>query len=83
MPAAASQFDLVPRCSLSTRGALLFFGSVCVATFGVAGFATFLALALVELADASRVAGLGLLVLGTTLWIGVLRRRPRHEPGPA
>jgi uncharacterized membrane protein YfcA len=42
VPAAASQFDLAPHCSLSTRGALLFFGSVCLATFGVAGVATFL-----------------------------------------
>ena len=40
MQAAASQFDLAPHCSLSTRGALLFFGSVCAATFGVAGAAT-------------------------------------------
>jgi uncharacterized membrane protein len=42
VPAAASQFDLTPHCSLSTRGALLFFGSMCLATFGVAGVATFL-----------------------------------------
>jgi uncharacterized membrane protein len=40
VPAAARHFDLSPHCSLTTRGALLFFGSVCFATFGVAGAAT-------------------------------------------
>ena len=35
-------FDLAPHCSLSTRGAALFFISVCVPTFGVAGVATVL-----------------------------------------
>ena len=35
-------FDLAPHCSLSTRGAALFFASVCVPTFGVAGTATVL-----------------------------------------
>jgi uncharacterized membrane protein len=39
---AAHHFDLAPHCSLSTRGALLFFVSVCVPTFGVAGLATVL-----------------------------------------
>jgi uncharacterized membrane protein len=37
---AANHLDLAPHCSLSTRGALVFFGSVCLATFGVAGVAT-------------------------------------------
>jgi uncharacterized membrane protein len=37
---AATHFDLTPHCSLSVRGAVVFFGSVCLATFGVAGFAT-------------------------------------------
>jgi uncharacterized membrane protein len=31
---------LAPHCSLSVRGAVLFFGLVCLGTFGVAGFAT-------------------------------------------
>lgn len=42
MQAAATHFDLAPHCSLSTRGAALFFASVCFATFGIAGVATFL-----------------------------------------
>jgi uncharacterized membrane protein len=37
---AANHLDLAPHCSLSTRGALLFFGSVCLPTFGVASAAT-------------------------------------------
>jgi uncharacterized membrane protein len=39
---AAHHFDLAPHCSLSVRGATLFFISVCVPTFGVAGAATVL-----------------------------------------
>ncbi len=37
---AANRIDLAPHCSLSTRGAMVFFGSVCLVTFGVAGAAT-------------------------------------------
>ena len=40
MPAAARHFDLAPHCSLTPRTALLFFGSVCFATLGIAGAAT-------------------------------------------
>ena len=42
MLTAAHHFDLAPHCSLSSRGAVLFFASVCVPTFGVAGAATVL-----------------------------------------
>lgn len=42
MPAAASHFDLVPHCSLSTQGALLFFAGICGVTFGIAAVATWL-----------------------------------------
>ena len=42
MQAAATHIDLAPHCSLSPRGALLFFGSVCLPTFGVASVATWL-----------------------------------------
>jgi uncharacterized membrane protein len=38
--AAATHIDLSPNCSLSVRGAFVFFGSVCLPTFGVAGIAT-------------------------------------------
>ena len=42
MQAAATHFDLAPHCSLSTRGAALFFAAVCVATLGIAAIATVL-----------------------------------------
>jgi uncharacterized membrane protein len=32
-----NRFELVPHCSLSVRGGLVFFGSVCAPTFFVAG----------------------------------------------
>jgi uncharacterized membrane protein len=37
---AAHHIDLAPHCSLTPRGAWLFFASVCVTTFGVASVAT-------------------------------------------
>ena len=37
---AATHIDLTPHCSLSVRGAVLFFGTVALPTFGVAGAAT-------------------------------------------
>jgi uncharacterized membrane protein len=37
---AATHIDLTPHCSLSVRGAAAFFGSVCLPTIGIAGFAT-------------------------------------------
>jgi uncharacterized membrane protein len=40
VPATARHIDLVPHCSLSVRGAVMFFGVVCLGTFGVAGLAT-------------------------------------------
>lgn len=40
MISATARIELAPHCSLSTRGAWLFFGSVCFATFGVAIVAT-------------------------------------------
>ena len=42
MQAEASQrIQIVPNCSLSPKGALLFFGSLCFATFGIALLMTF------------------------------------------
>jgi uncharacterized membrane protein len=39
---AAHHFDLAPHCALNSRGAALFFATVCVPTLGVAGTATVL-----------------------------------------
>ncbi|MEO8063760.1 MAG: DUF2244 domain-containing protein [Pseudomonadota bacterium] len=36
MPAAARHIDLAPHCSLTPRGAALFFGLVCLVTIGIA-----------------------------------------------
>jgi glycerol-3-phosphate acyltransferase PlsY len=47
----------------------------------VAGFAVFLALAVVELADATRLMGLGLLLLGTGLWASSARGTGRAGAG--
>ena len=35
------RIEIVPNCSLSTRGALAFLGSLCFATFGIAAIVTF------------------------------------------
>jgi uncharacterized membrane protein len=37
----AERIEIVPNCSLSTRGALVFFGSVCLASFGIATVLSF------------------------------------------
>jgi uncharacterized membrane protein len=39
--ALEQRIEIVPNCSLSTRGAQIFFGSMCLATFGVAALMTF------------------------------------------
>jgi uncharacterized membrane protein len=35
------RIDIVPNCSLSVRGARLFFAAACIAPFGIAGFLAF------------------------------------------
>jgi uncharacterized membrane protein len=71
--AAATHFDLAPNCSLSTHGALLFFGSVCFTTFGVAGVATMLGYWPVL-----PFAGAEILLLGWALNAN-MQRRHEHE----
>jgi uncharacterized membrane protein len=71
--AAARHIDLAPHCSLSTRGATLFFASVCFATFGVAGVATFLGFWPVL-----PFAGAEMLVLGWALHANMQRRHERE-----
>jgi uncharacterized membrane protein len=73
VPAAARHIDLVPHCSLSTRGALLFFGFVCLGTFGVAGAATALGFWLVL-----PFAGAEMALLGWALYAN-MQRRHEHE----
>ena len=67
-------FELAPHCSLSPRGALLFFGLVCVGTFGVAGVATFLGFWPVL-----PYAGAEMLLLGWALNASMSRRYERES----
>ena len=70
MQAAATHFDLAPHCSLSARGAALFFAAVCLPTFGIAGIATILGFWPVL-----PFAGAEMLLLGWALRTNMARRR--------
>jgi uncharacterized membrane protein len=74
VPAAARHIDLAPHCSLSTRGALMFFGSVCLVTFGVAGAAT-----LLGYWPVLPFAGAEMALLGWALHSNMKRRRERES----
>jgi uncharacterized membrane protein len=71
---AAHSFELAPHCSLSVQGALLFFGSVCFTTFGVAGVATWLGYWPVL-----PFAGAEMLLLGWALKTNMARRFEREH----
>ena len=73
MLTAAHHFDLSPNCSLSPRGAVLFFVTVCVPTFAVATVATFLGFWPVL-----PFAGAEMLLLGWALYTN-MQRRHEHE----
>jgi uncharacterized membrane protein len=70
---ASRHIDLAPHCSLSPRGAVLFFASVCVATLGVAGAA-----ALLGFWPVLPFAGAEMLLLGWALRAN-MQRRFEHE----
>jgi uncharacterized membrane protein len=70
---AAHHFDLAPHCSLSPRGARLFFAAVCVPTFAIAGGATVLGFWPVL-----PFAGAEMLLLAWALYTN-LQRRHEHE----
>jgi len=67
------RIDIVPNCSLSTRGAFVFFGTVCLATFGIAGLMTFRGFWPIL-----PFAGLEMLLLGWALRRS-MERRHHHE----
>lgn len=71
---AAHTIDLAPHCSLSVHGALLFFASVCFATFGVAGVATWFGYWPVL-----PFAGAEMLLLGWALKTNMARRHEREH----
>jgi uncharacterized membrane protein len=64
---------IAPNCSLSVRGAVLFFLSLCAPCFGVAGALTFLGFWPVL-----PFAGLEMLILGAALRISLARRHHRQ-----
>jgi uncharacterized membrane protein len=70
---AAHHFHLVPNCSLSPRGARLFFIAVCVPTFGIAGAATVLGFWPIL-----PFAGAEIALLGWALYTN-MQRRFEHE----
>lgn len=73
MSVAAHHIDLVPHCSLSVRGASVFFGLVCFATFGIAGAAT-----LLGYWPVLPFAGAEMLLLGWALRANMQRRFERE-----
>ena len=73
MLTAAHHFDLTPNCSLTPRGARVFFAAVCVPTFGIAGFATVLGFWPIL-----PFAGAEMLLLGWALYTN-MQRRHVHE----
>jgi uncharacterized membrane protein len=71
---AARHIELSPHCSLSVRGAFVFFGVVCFGTFGVAGAATILGYWPVL-----PFAGAEMLLLGWALKTNMQRRFERES----
>ena len=74
MLSAAHSFDLAPHCSLSVHGAVLFFGSMCFSTFGIATVAT-----LLGYWPVLPFAGTEMLLLGWALKSSMQRRHEREH----
>lgn len=66
---ASARIDLVPHCSLTPRGAVVFFASVCAVSFGIAGL-----LAAKGFWPVLPFAGLEMAVLGWALRDSMARR---------
>ncbi|HEY1898220.1 MAG TPA: DUF2244 domain-containing protein [Steroidobacteraceae bacterium] len=73
MESAHARIVIAPNCSLSARGAVLFFLTACAPCFGVAGVLTFLGFWPVL-----PFAGLEMLLLGAALRISLARRNNRQ-----
>ncbi len=69
----ADRIEISPHCSLTPRGAWLFFGSLCVTSFSLAGF-----VALQGFWPVLPFAGLEMLVLGWALRVSMQRRHHRQ-----
>jgi uncharacterized membrane protein len=70
---AHASIVIAPHCSLSVRGAVLFFLTACAPCFGIAGVLTFLGFWPVL-----PFAGLEMLLLGAALHISLARRHQRQ-----
>jgi len=70
---AALRIVICPNCSLTVRGALLFFGSLCLISFGVAGM-----LAIQGFWPVLPFAGLEMVALGWALRVSLQRRFHRQ-----
>ena len=73
MESAHARIVIAPNCSLSVRGAVLFFLTACAPCFGIAGVLTFLGFWPVL-----PFAGLEMLLLGAALRISLARRNNRQ-----
>ena len=73
MESAHASIVIAPNCSLSVRGAVLFFLTACAPCFGIAGVLTFLGFWPVL-----PFAGLEMLLLGAALRISLARRNHRQ-----
>jgi uncharacterized membrane protein len=71
---AANHIDLAPHCSLSPRGAVVFFSTVCGVTFAVAGAA-----AALGFWPVLPFAGAEMLLLGWALHSNMQRRHERES----
>ncbi len=73
MESAHACIVIAPNCSLSVRGAVLFFLSLCAPCFGIAGLLT-----LLGFWPVLPFAGLEMLLLGAALRISLARRHHRQ-----
>src|ERR1700733_8557738 len=73
MESAHACIVIAPHCSLSVRGAVIFFLVACVPCFGIAGVLTFLGFWPVL-----PFAGLEMLILGVALRLSLARRNHRQ-----
>jgi uncharacterized membrane protein len=73
MHAGPQRIEISPNCSLSVRGAIFFFATLCVVSFGVAGVIT-----LLGYWPVLPFAGLEMAGVGWALWI-TMRRRHEHQ----
>ncbi len=74
LDAAPCRIEIAPNCSLTVRGAAIFFASLCFASFAVAGL-----VALRGFWPVLPFAGLEMALLGWALWVSMRRRHHRES----